>query len=82
MIHVIRQSGGIPGLRGTMGSNDAITQKLTDTSKYTGTHKNRFDETGKGLGKEGRHDKYEGVTKFGLEKITNRKPADVRGVQH
>jgi len=27
---------------------------LTDSSGYTGTHKNRFDEQGKGLGLGGR----------------------------
>jgi hypothetical protein len=30
--------------------------RLTDTSKYTGSHKERFDESGKGKGKEGRAD--------------------------
>ncbi|XP_057291302.1 tubulin polymerization-promoting protein family member 2-like isoform X2 [Hydractinia symbiolongicarpus] len=28
--------------------------RLTDTSKYTGSHKERFDESGKGKGLEGR----------------------------
>ena len=27
---------------------------MTDTSNYTGAHKERFDESGKGKGKEGR----------------------------
>lgn len=30
--------------------------RLTDTSKYTGTHKERFDDSGKGKGKAGRED--------------------------
>ncbi|KAG7486202.1 tubulin polymerization-promoting protein family member 3-like [Solea senegalensis] len=30
--------------------------RLTDTSKYTGAHKERFDESGKGKGKTGRED--------------------------
>ena len=30
---------------------------MTDTSKYTGAHKERFDESGKGKGLEGREDK-------------------------
>ena len=30
--------------------------RLTDTSKYTGSHKERFDESGQGKGLEGRHD--------------------------
>jgi p25-alpha len=30
--------------------------RLTDTSKYTGSHKQRFDETGKGKGIAGRKD--------------------------
>lgn len=31
-------------------------ERLTDTSKYTGTHKERFDESGKGKGLAGRED--------------------------
>ncbi|XP_054724978.1 tubulin polymerization-promoting protein homolog [Uloborus diversus] len=31
--------------------------RLTDHTKYTGTHKLRFDDSGKGRGKEGRVDK-------------------------
>ena len=31
--------------------------RLTDSSKYTGSHKNRFDESGKGKGIEGREDR-------------------------
>ena len=30
--------------------------RLTDTSKYTGSHKERFDESGKGKGIDGRRD--------------------------
>lgn len=30
--------------------------RLTDASKYTGTHKQRFDQTGKGKGISGRKD--------------------------
>jgi hypothetical protein len=33
--------------------------KMTDTSKYTGAHKERFDAEGKGKGAEGRSDKVE-----------------------
>lgn len=29
--------------------------RLTDTSKYTGSHKERFDESGKGKGLAGRY---------------------------
>ena len=31
--------------------------RLTDSSKYTGSHKERFDESGKGKGTEGRVDR-------------------------
>lgn len=54
------------GLQGKVGSDTpsglqkATTvggvERLTDTSKYTGTHKERFDESGKGKGIEGRED--------------------------
>lgn len=33
-----------------------VTDRLTDTSKYTGAHKARFDDQGKGKGIEGRTD--------------------------
>lgn len=33
-----------------------VTERLTDTAKYTGAHKARFDEDGKGKGLEGRED--------------------------
>ncbi|XP_043563049.1 tubulin polymerization-promoting protein family member 3-like [Chiloscyllium plagiosum] len=33
--------------------------RLTDTSKYTGSHKERFDQDGKGKGKVGREDMIE-----------------------
>jgi hypothetical protein len=35
----------------------SIFDKLTDPSKYTGTHKERFDSSGKGKGIEGRVDR-------------------------
>ena len=31
-----------------------VLERMTDTSKYTGSHKLRFDESGKGRGLEGR----------------------------
>lgn len=38
----------------------ATVDRLTDTSKYTGSHKQRFDETGKGKGISGRKDVVDG----------------------
>lgn len=35
--------------------------RLTDTSKYTGAHKERFDESGKGKGIAGREDVTDGA---------------------
>jgi len=34
----------------------SVTDRLTDTSKYGGTHRQRFDAEGKGKGKAGRVD--------------------------
>ncbi|XP_024275916.1 tubulin polymerization-promoting protein family member 3-like [Oncorhynchus tshawytscha] len=34
----------------------AAVDRLTDTTKFTGAHKERFDETGKGKGKAGREE--------------------------
>ncbi|RUS90821.1 hypothetical protein EGW08_001440 [Elysia chlorotica] len=36
---------------------DKVTERMTDASKYTGSHKERFNEDGTGKGKEGRVEK-------------------------
>lgn len=36
------------------GKAASAVERLTDTSKYTGSHKERFDATGKGKGIAGR----------------------------
>nr|XP_022333337.1 tubulin polymerization-promoting protein family member 3-like [Crassostrea virginica] len=45
------------GIKKTEVSKTGGIDRLTDPSKYTGSHKERFDETGKGKGAEGRVDK-------------------------
>ncbi len=40
----------------TVVSKTGGVEKLTDASKYTGSHKERFDESGKGKGISGRKD--------------------------
>lgn len=51
------QAAGQPALtRATSAKNDDIVARLTDHTKYTGTHKLRFDAEGKGRGKAGRVD--------------------------
>ncbi|XP_014248364.1 TPPP family protein CG45057 isoform X3 [Cimex lectularius] len=49
---------GPPGLSSNVGAvkTPSAVERLTDTSKYTGSHKQRFDETGKGKGIAGRKD--------------------------
>lgn len=37
-------------------NTSAAFARLTDHTKYTGSHKQRFDESGKGRGKAGRED--------------------------
>lgn len=50
-------AGGPPAVsNATKPQSNNVVDRLTDTSKYTGSHKERFDETGKGKGKEGRVD--------------------------
>ena len=39
---------------------DKATERMTDASKYTGSHKERFDADGKGKGMDGRVDKVDG----------------------
>eukprot|EP00916_Digyalum_oweni_P018682 GHVL01031235.1.p1 GENE.GHVL01031235.1~~GHVL01031235.1.p1 ORF type:complete len:186 (+),score=13.77 GHVL01031235.1:140-697(+) len=38
------------------GKSAAVVDRLTDTSKYTGAHKERFDKSGKGKGIDGREE--------------------------
>ncbi|XP_013111927.1 tubulin polymerization-promoting protein homolog isoform X2 [Stomoxys calcitrans] len=48
-------SCGAPGvLQVSAGKAASAVERLTDTSKYTGSHKERFDATGKGKGIAGR----------------------------
>lgn len=49
---------GPPGVSGSSvgGKAASAVDRLTDVSKYTGSHKQRFDETGKGRGLAGRKD--------------------------
>ncbi|XP_048735046.1 tubulin polymerization-promoting protein family member 2-like [Ostrea edulis] len=45
------------GIKKTETSKTGGVDRMTDSSKYTGSHKERFDESGKGKGAEGRVDK-------------------------
>nr|CAD7202655.1 unnamed protein product [Timema douglasi] len=49
---------GVPGFSSSSAASKAAStvERLTDASKYTGAHKQRFDETGKGKGIAGRKD--------------------------
>ncbi|XP_037086202.1 tubulin polymerization-promoting protein family member 2-like [Pollicipes pollicipes] len=48
---------GDPGTKGaTKAVKTGAVDRLTDTSKYTGSHKERFDESGKGKGIAGREE--------------------------
>merc|ERR1712048_544424 len=48
---------GPPGTNGaTIVPKSTTVDRLTDTKRYGGTHKERFDATGKGKGKDGRVD--------------------------
>lgn len=46
----------------------AAMDRLTDTSRYTGSHKERFDESGKGRGREGREELVENTGYVGAYK--------------
>ncbi|XP_028813018.1 tubulin polymerization-promoting protein family member 3 isoform X2 [Denticeps clupeoides] len=52
----------------TKVAKTGAVDRLTDTSKYTGSHKERFDEAGKGKGKSGREDLVENTGYVGAYK--------------
>ena len=41
------------------GGKSAAVERLTDTSRYTGAHKQRFDESGRGRGMAGRKEMHD-----------------------
>jgi len=53
---LIINAGGPKAVGTTKVTNAAVTDRMTDASKYTGSHKERFDADGKGKGLEGRAD--------------------------
>ncbi|KAJ3031848.1 hypothetical protein HDV00_008104 [Rhizophlyctis rosea] len=72
------RAGKGPVSSGTVPQNDAVIDRMTDTSMYTGTHKLRFDAEGHGRGLEGRD---QPSKTNDLSKITNRdEQASVRGI--
>ncbi|XP_064466740.1 tubulin polymerization-promoting protein homolog isoform X3 [Ornithodoros turicata] len=52
----LRTCGPPATTRTTPVATGGAVARLTDHTKYTGTHKQRFDDTGKGKGKDGRED--------------------------
>lgn len=58
-------------------SEDALLDRMTDTSKYTGSHKLRFDESGKGRGLEGRESVAKGPGH--IPPLVSEKPSYVTG---
>ncbi|VDI61871.1 Hypothetical predicted protein, partial [Mytilus galloprovincialis] len=48
-----------PEVHATKTSATGGVDRMTDTSKYTGAHKERFDDSGKGKGVTGREDRFE-----------------------
>lgn len=46
----------------------AAVDRLTDSSRYTGSHKERFDQSGKGRGREGREELVENTGYVGAYK--------------
>ncbi|CAN9506572.1 unnamed protein product [Ophioblennius macclurei] len=61
--------GGEPSNAGvTKAVKTAAVDRLTDTSRYTGSHKERFDGSGRGRGREGREEIVENTGYVGAYK--------------
>ncbi|XP_063398347.1 tubulin polymerization-promoting protein family member 3-like [Mytilus trossulus] len=59
-----------PDIKKVAQSSTGGVGRMTDTSGYTGAHKERFDESGKGKGAAGREDKSENTGYTGQYKGT------------
>ncbi|XP_069460437.1 tubulin polymerization-promoting protein family member 3-like [Ambystoma mexicanum] len=62
----------------TKATSTKAVERLTDPSKYTGSHKERFDETGKGKGKSGRETVVENTGYVGAYKHAGTYDAKVK----
>ncbi|XP_029464648.1 tubulin polymerization-promoting protein family member 3 [Rhinatrema bivittatum] len=62
----------------TKAASGGAVERLTDTSKYTGSHKERFDESGKGKGKSGRETVVENTGYVGAYKHAGTYDAKVK----
>ena len=78
VVHEKICNGGLALATGTKAADKGVVDRLTDAAGYTGSHKERFDADGKGLGMAGRVQQA-GISD--LSQVTNRAGADVRGVQ-
>ncbi|XP_028839268.1 tubulin polymerization-promoting protein family member 2 [Denticeps clupeoides] len=56
LVHGLLQGKEPANVGVTKVAKAAAVDRLTDSSKFTGSHKERFDESGKGKGKAGRED--------------------------
>jgi len=76
---MVQQHGG-PDSSGTKAASSSIVDRLTDTSHYTGAHKERFDSSGHGRGLAGRDSggRDEGQI-TDLSQLADRSAADARG---
>lgn len=70
---IVSKDNAGPLLHGTRPEASGVYSKLTDHTLYTGSHKERFDEEGRGKGVAGRNDSSIGVKR--LDKLVSRDPA-------
>eukprot|EP01047_Picozoa_sp_COSAG01_P021827 COSAG01_NODE_1278_length_10930_cov_22.050226_6_plen_415_part_00 len=76
------QDGAQRSRRATTPTRTAgtIFARLTDPKHYTGSHKQRFDESGRGRGRAGRTEEHERWAETGIASLLDRTPSDVRGL--
>uniref|UniRef100_A0A1A7X833 Tubulin polymerization-promoting protein family member 3 n=1 Tax=Iconisemion striatum TaxID=60296 RepID=A0A1A7X833_9TELE len=67
-IHKLVEGGEPTNIGVTKVAKTATVDRLTDTSRYTGSHKERFDESGRGKGREGREEIVENTGYVGAYK--------------
>ncbi|XP_034040909.1 tubulin polymerization-promoting protein family member 3 [Thalassophryne amazonica] len=63
----------------TKVAKTGAVDRLTDTSKYTGSHKERFEESGKGKGRSGREEIVENTGYVGAYKNAGTYDTKVKG---
>nr|XP_043886133.1 tubulin polymerization-promoting protein family member 3-like [Solea senegalensis] len=78
-IYKLVEGGGPTNMGVTKVAKKGAVDRLTDTSRYTGSHKERFDDSGRGKGRKGREEIVENTGYVGAYKNAGTYESKMKG---